>query len=237
MTDPIPPPPTEPTQEDIYSRDESNRSGQLTSSPLEPVIKDQKETKVSEGHVNTRFFIISDIHTAVFKPSEVPGGPAAIADVLICCGDLTAESELAEYRKVIDSLSAVTAPLKLVVAGKHDGTLDSEGFWDATNWRYKGLPWRKNGNKTGLFGTPGEARRLLEQSGFIVLDEGHHSFPLGNGAELKVYASPATPKRPRCYTAFQYKEEEGHSFVIGQDFDVVITHGPPNGIRDPSPEG
>lgn len=40
-----------------------------------------------------------------------------------------------------------------------------------------------------LFGTPGEARQLLEQNGFIVLDEGHHKLALENGAELSVYAS------------------------------------------------
>lgn len=207
------------------------------SPPLEPLIKDQRETRVSEGHVNTRFFIISDIHTDVFKPEEAPEGNVAAVDVVICCGDLTVNSELREYRKVIDTLSKVAAPLKLVIAGNHDGTLDSEGFWDPTNWRYKRWPRGNMVYETKLFGTPGESRRLLERDGFIVLDEGHHRFLLGNGAELNVYASPATPNRSSRYKALQYKKGEGHRFSIGQDTDVVITHGPPNGILDPSPEG
>ncbi|ROV93797.1 hypothetical protein VSDG_06959 [Cytospora chrysosperma] len=232
----------EPTQEDKGPYTETNRSSQddddkPKSPQLEPVIKDQRETKVTEGHVNTRFFIISDIHTEVFKPDEVPEGAAAAADVMICCGDLTDNSELHEYRRIVGMLSKVAAPLKLVVAGNHDGTLDIEGFWDASNWRYKRWPQRKSDKAAKLFGNIGEARLILEQEGFIVLGEGHHKFPLGNGAELRVYASPATPNRASRYRAFQYKKNRGHGFRIDQDVDVVITHGPPKGILDPDPLG
>lgn len=203
----------QPTQEDEGLHTETVPSSQDNddkpkSPQLEAVIKDQKETRVSEGHVSTRFFIISDIHTEIFKPDEVPKGAAAAADVMICCGDLTDNSELHEYRSIVDMLSKVAAPLKLVVAGNHDGTLDSEGFWDTNNWRYKRWPRRKSDKAAKLFGNTGEARLILEQGGFIVLDEGHHKFPLGNGAELRVYASPATPKRASRYRAFQYRRRK-----------------------------
>ncbi|ROW00777.1 hypothetical protein VMCG_06526 [Cytospora schulzeri] len=239
---PIPSNLHEPTQGDAESSGESNKSSgddKPRSPQLELVFRNQKETRVSEGHVNTRFFIISDIHTDIFRPDQVPEGAAAAADVLICCGDLTDNSELHEYGKIIDMLSKVAAPLKLVVAGNHDGTLDSEGFWDASNWRYKRWPRRKSDKAVKLFGNVGEARLLLEREGYIVLDEGHHKFSLGNGAELRVYASPATPKRASRYSAFQYKKrkKEEHIFRINQDVDVVITHGPPRGILDPDPFG
>lgn len=205
-------------------------------SQRELVIKDQKDTIVLKDHVNTRFFIISDIHAKIFESEEVPKESAA-ADVMICCGDLTENSELHEYRKAINMLSKVTAPLKLVIAGNHDGTLDSQGFWDSDNWRYKSWPKTKHNKASQLFGREGQARRLLEREGFIVLDEGHHKFSLGNGAELKVYASPATPKRTSHYKAFQYKKgpKEGKVFDIDLDVDVAITHGPPRGILDPDP--
>ncbi|KUI58552.1 putative rhamnogalacturonate lyase C [Cytospora mali] len=228
-------------QETAGSCIDSNPSSQRErpqSPQLELLIKDQKETRVSEGHVNTRFFIISDIHTKVFKPEEVPKAPTAV-DVMICCGDLTENSELHEYKSIINMLSKITSSLKLVIAGNHDGTLDNEGFWDMKNWRYKRWPRLKSEKAPKLFGETGEARLLFEKEGFIVLDEGHHSFSLGNGAKLKVYASPATPRRSSRYKAFQYKrpKKEVKNFRIDQDVDIVITHGPPKGIRDPDPIG
>lgn len=204
---------------------------------LDLKIKDREETTVSDGHVNTRFFIISDTHTKVFSEAEIPTAAAA-ADVMICCGDLTKNSELDEYKKVIKMLGQVRAPLKLVVAGNHDGTLDVKGWWNAKTRRYKRWPRRTSERASELFGSKGEARKLLKQGGFQFLKEGHHKFPLENGAELKVYASPATPMRKSRYRAFQYRERKGgHVFRIDQDVDVVITHGPPRGIRDPDPRG
>ena len=46
------------------------------------------------------------------------------ADVAIHCGDLTAESNIDEYRASVQFLWALNAPLKLVIAGNHDFTLD-----------------------------------------------------------------------------------------------------------------
>ncbi|ROV99599.1 hypothetical protein VPNG_07710 [Cytospora leucostoma] len=200
------------------------------------LIRKQKETRVSEGHINTRLLVISDIHANIASPQEAPGDCAS-ADVMICCGDITDNSEIHEYRRVIDMLSKFTAPLKLVVAGNHDGTLDTKGFWDESNWRYKRWPYKRSNESAKIHGTQGEARRLLERAGLTVLDEGHHSFSLANGAELKVYASPATPARASRYRAFQYRKGEKYDFKIDLNVDVAITHGPPKDIRDPDPTG
>lgn len=200
------------------------------------LIRKQKETRVTEGHLNTRFLVISDIHANIATPEEVPGGCAS-ADVMICCGDITDNSETHEYKQVIDMLSEFPAVLKLVIAGNHDGTLDMEGFWDDNSWRYKRWPYRRSNKSANIHGNQGEARRLLERAGLIVLDEGHHRFALANGAKLKIYASPATPARASRYRAFQYRKGEKYDFKIDLDVDVAITHGPPKDIRGPDPTG
>lgn len=87
--------------------------------------------------------------------------------------------------------------------------------------------------KTG-FGDYGEARQLFEEAkdeGIVFLDEGNHHFVLENGALLTVYASPWTPSLAGNM-GFQYRPTRGHNFAIQNGVDVVITHGPPEGILD-----
>ncbi|KAK0667248.1 Metallo-dependent phosphatase-like protein [Cercophora samala] len=62
--------------------------------------------------------------------------------------------------------------------------------------------------------------------------KGTHTFNLQNGAKLTVYASPYTPSLEADDWGFQYKRGEHHEFNITNDVDVVITHGPPNGVLD-----
>lgn len=54
--------------------------------------------------------------------------PLQHADVAIHCGDLTEESKLEEYRASIQLLKDIHAPLKLVIAGNHDFTMDIPAF-------------------------------------------------------------------------------------------------------------
>ena len=75
--------------------------------------------------VNTRFLILSDTHGIEFGPEVVP---LQRADVVIHCGDLTQGSTLAEYRATIRLLESLQAPLKLVIAGNHDWTLELPKF-------------------------------------------------------------------------------------------------------------
>jgi hypothetical protein len=64
----------------------------------------------------------------------------------------------------------------------------------------------------------------------VFLDEGTHRFTLDNGAQLTVYASPHTPSKSDW--GFSYHPDNGHDFEIEQGVDVVMTHGPPQGILD-----
>lgn len=92
------------------------------------------------------------------------------------------------------------------------------------------------------FGYPGQVPSLFRRArdeGIRLLGEGIHDFALDNGAWLRVFASPATgssSSSPSNMGAFQYpsSEREGHTFGMtrADNIDVVITHGPPEGILD-----
>ena len=177
--------------------------------------------------VKTRFFILSDTHGMEFRPDEISSHHA---DVAIHCGDLTEGSKLEEYRASLRLLIDIQAPLKLVIAGNHDFTMDIPAFREKVANAWPPLDFdlvRK------VYGDHGEARQLFENArsaGVIFLDEGSHRFTLKNSAILTVYASPYTPSLGDW--GFQYHPSQGHNFEIMKGADVVITHGPPKGIMD-----
>ncbi|RJE26108.1 metallophosphoesterase domain-containing protein [Aspergillus sclerotialis] len=181
--------------------------------------------QIPPADIKTRFLIISDTHGTDFSSKTKPH---EYADVAIHCGDLTQHSKLTEYLTTIKALKKLNAPLKLVIAGNHDFTLDIPVFKKLINEAPEPL---EPDLVREEFGDYGEARELFEQakgSGIIFLDEGVHRFTLNSGASLTVYASPYTLGK---WWGFQYPPEQGHDFAIG-DADVVITRGPPRGIMD-----
>ncbi|KIW19753.1 hypothetical protein PV08_00327 [Exophiala spinifera] len=177
--------------------------------------------------IPTRLLILSDTHGVDFSPED---RPQQYADVAIHCGDLSDGSELDEFRTAIQTLKSINAPLKLVIAGNHDFTMDIAAFQgklaEAATPLEPELVARE-------YGTPGQARQLFEDAkndGIVFLDEGTHHFALQNGAKLKVYASPYTPALGAW--GFQYHPDKGRQFDIQEETDIVITHGPPKGIMD-----
>lgn len=177
--------------------------------------------------VKTRFFILSDTHGIEFKRDE---RSSHYADVAIHCGDLTEESKLEEYRATLRLLMDIQAPLKLVIAGNHDFTLDTPTFRAKVA---QARPPLDPELVRRVYGDYGEARQLLEDArsaGIIFLDEGSHRFTLENGAILAVYASPYTPSLGDW--GFHYDPSQGHNFEVLNGADLVITHGPPKGIMD-----
>lgn len=175
--------------------------------------------------VRTRILIISDTHgeSTIVRENER-------ADVAIHCGDLTEESKIAEFRTAIQLLRSLDAPLKLVIAGNHDFTLDTPAFMQKVSEAAQPLEPELVRREYGGYG---EARRLLQEAsndGIVFLEEGHHQFALGNGASMSVYASPFTPSQGGW--GFQYSPEKGHEFSISKSTDIVISHGPPHGIMD-----
>ena len=177
--------------------------------------------------IRTRLLIISDTHGKDFKPEEQP---QQYADVAIHCGDLTEGATLKEFRTALKTLKSLNAPLKLVIAGNHDFTMDISAFESKVT---EAVPPLELELVIQHYGDRGEARRLFDEAtdaGIRFLDEGTHCFTLVNAALLTVYASPFTPS-PGAW-GFQYRPEHGYTFAIEQGTDVVITHGPPRGIMD-----
>ncbi|GAB7352841.1 hypothetical protein MBLNU459_g3450t1 [Dothideomycetes sp. NU459] len=200
----------------------------------------------SSHKVKTRILIISDTHNRPLQSSDHAyqpfREPLPAADVLIHCGDMTMTGLMPEYHTTLDTLRAIDAPLKLVIAGNHDRTLDRH--WMNT---HEHIQKNEYGEARELWtGVEGRARR----EGVTFLDEGIHSFVLRNGARLKVYASPYTPE---FYDwAFPYDKDEDRFNAAGQGLqgarpaaggapvpspheatvDVLVTHGPPYGRLD-----
>lgn len=182
------------------------------------------------ANIKTRFLILSDTHGMQFKPEAKP---AQQANVAIHCGDLTTESKLSEYHSTIQLLKDLNAPLKLVIAGNHDFTLDTPVY----RQKLAGVPHINPGHIRKGYGDYGEAKALFAKArdaGIVFLDEGTHHFVLDNGASLTVYASPYTPSVGDW--AFQYRPEQGHDFTF-DSADLVITHGPPRGVLDSTISG
>ncbi|KAK3670299.1 hypothetical protein LTR78_009853 [Recurvomyces mirabilis] len=174
--------------------------------------------------VVTRFFILSDTHG-----DRLPI-PAVTFDVAIHAGDLTEESKLDEFKDAISLLREVNAPLKLVIPGNHDFTLDEPMF----KRKLAAIePPPDDDLVKREYGAFGEVSRLFDdatKSDIVLLGEGTHKFKLANGALLTVYASPYTASLSDW--GFQYHPQQGHDWSISKDVDVVITHGPPNGVLD-----
>ncbi|KAM7185599.1 Metallo-dependent phosphatase-like protein [Naviculisporaceae sp. PSN 640] len=178
--------------------------------------------------IRTKLLVISDTHAP--KSVTIPNVPL---DVAIHCGDLTEESKLGEFRESLKLLRAINAPLKLVIAGNHDFTLDTKIFRQKIE-QAKRILSIDPGLIEAEYGNFGDAKKLFleaNQDGIVFLDEGVHQFHLANGATLTVYASPFTSSVEADW-GFQYKRGETHDFAIPQGVDVVITHSPPEGILD-----
>lgn len=188
---------------------------------------------LNPSSIRTRLLILADTEGVRCLPDARPLQPI---DVVIHCGDITGTSQISEYRTALQLLRAIDAPLKLVIPGNHDFTLDTPTF--------QHMCAKASGSRLArihqLYGLPGQARQLFAdaaaaargEAGVTYLEEGTHRFALANGAELTVYASPYTPAFGS--PGFQYTVKEGHQFAIPDDVDVVVTHGPPRGVLDRS---
>ncbi|OIW33213.1 Metallo-dependent phosphatase [Coniochaeta ligniaria NRRL 30616] len=201
--------------------------------------------------IKTRFLIISDTHAEDFFIPDLP------VDVAIHCGDLTEGSKMDEFRQSLDLLKGINAPLKLVIAGNHDFTLDHAMFKTIYhNTHSQPSIWSEAYAAAPQdYGYVGQAKRLFSDrvpewekafrtalggeefnnndNNIHLLGVGRHDFVLKNGAKLRVYADPYTPSASG-QGGFKFRRDERREYAIGgpDDVDVVITHGPPRGVLD-----
>lgn len=179
--------------------------------------------------IKTRFLILSDTHACDVA------APKQYADVALHCGDLTQRSKMSEFRKSLALLKSINSPLKLVIPGNHDFTLDEMLFRGGEIKTRRLLSPKEREME---YGRTGDAIALMEEAreaGIFYLKEGTYSFKLGNGASLKLFASPYISSLLEW--GFRYEPSEGHKYEIEEGTDLVMTHCPPKGILDANYQG
>jgi hypothetical protein len=93
------------------------------------------------------------------------------------------EGLASEYRKTLDMLASIDAPVKLIIAGNHDRTLDKT--WARNHEKFFwGKKWEDVCGEAREMWFGPEGRAVKE--GVTMLEEGIHEIELGNGAVLKV---------------------------------------------------
>ncbi|OTA00429.1 hypothetical protein A9Z42_0000170 [Trichoderma parareesei] len=146
----------------------------------------------SSRDIRTRLLIISDTHGL-----QLPVNIETPVDVAIHCGDLTRHSKLDEYRAAVQLLEGINAPLKIIIAGNHDFSLDLPVFEkkisEAVNLASEPISDALIKREYGDYGTARNLLMQLRAKNILFLDEGTHHLNLTNGANLRLYASSYTP--------------------------------------------
>ncbi|KAI1266666.1 Metallo-dependent phosphatase-like protein [Xylariaceae sp. FL1019] len=170
----------------------------------------QKQTR------RTRFVCISDTHNATVK---LPKG-----DVLIHCGDLTNQGSFSELSKQVEWLEKADFECKIVVAGNHDLTLDSEFFLRHGDIIHNRVQQNPKKCQALIKGSP-TLTYLEHESRIFKL-----SSPSGPRTTCSVFGSPYSPAWGTW--AFQFSRDDGGATAsalwdqIPLDTDILITHGP-----------
>lgn len=208
----------------------------------------------SQDEVRTRILVLSDTHCALPDPID-PNAPfrwpLPKADVLLHAGDLTMKGTIDEHHKALELIWAVDAELKIIIPGNHDLSLDRE-------WYHKN---RSRGSSRAIY--PDDTLDQIEamytgqdavNDGIIYMVEGGREFTLRNGAKFTVYASAYQPEffnwafgYPRdqdrfnefqeCVDGPEWQATGAQNPVPPGGVDIMITHGPPLGIRDTTHRG
>mmetsp|Transcript_113186 Transcript_113186/g.327010 ORF Transcript_113186/g.327010 Transcript_113186/m.327010 type:complete len:306 (+) Transcript_113186:99-1016(+) len=171
-----------------------------------------------EGWV--RFVCFSDTHgkhSAIIDEHKPP------ADVLLHAGDFTNSGEPCQVESFAKWLGEYPAAHKVVIAGNHDVTFHPE-YYATHHGRF---------HRKGAF-DPQETRQLLIGSGTCTYLEDSETEVLG----YRIYGSPWQPAF--CDWAFNLPLGEPLRKVwerIPEEVDILITHGPPQGIGDKCSHG
>jgi len=154
----------------------------------------------------TRFVCISDTHGR-HRTMNIPDG-----DVLIHSGDISMCGEPEIISDFNDFLGELPHKYKIVISGNHDITLDSQ-FYATHFWRYHEQMEDSNQIKQKL-------------TNCIYLEDSEVSV---NG--IRVYGSPWVPiYHDWAFNLQQDKLKEVWD-QIPRGIDILITHGPPLGLR------
>ncbi|KOS17342.1 putative rhamnogalacturonate lyase C [Escovopsis weberi] len=196
----------------------------------------------------TRIVCISDTHNCTVS---LPPG-----DVLIHAGDLTNQGSYSELSKTIRWLEAADYEAKIVVAGNHDITLDSDFYFHHGKTFHNDFDEQKSADCLALLTSSPSITYLCHDSATIRLKS-----PEGPHTEFTVFGSPYSPRHGLW--AFYYdaptksNDPEGQGQTHGEredgdkvdeeeeeveltalweliplEADIVVTHTPPRTHRD-----
>lgn len=146
-----------------------------------------------------------------------------MGDVLIHAGDFSNTGEQEQIEDLHAWLVSLPHKYKIVIAGNHDTTFDTDYYLSRGAKRFHALePY-----------DPHAVRRILVESDQVVYLE-DSAFVIPNGdASIKVWGSPYQPEF--CDWAFNLpigEETRAKAKEIPTDVDVLVTHGPPAGHGD-----
>ncbi|KAI3325179.1 Metallo-dependent phosphatase [Xylariaceae sp. AK1471] len=166
----------------------------------------------------TRFVCISDTHNCTVK---LPKG-----DVLIHCGDLTNQGSFKELSKQVNWLEQADFECKIVVAGNHDLTLDTDFYNTYGSYRHNSNP-QVTEDCQALLTEAKTITYMLHESRTFKLTS-----PEGPRTTFSVFGSPYSPVWGGAW-AFQYPRDDNDNMAakvlweeIPLDTDILITHGP-----------
>jgi Icc-related predicted phosphoesterase len=128
-------------------------------------------------------------------------------DLLLVAGDVTRTGALEEFYSFIDWLDIQPAKNKVFVAGNHDWCLETQLSRALEKIKEK---------QPNIF-------YLQEQH--IVIDG------------FKIFGSPFTPQYGMWSFMYHISYSANMWKKIEPDTDIILTHGPPNGILDAVPDG
>ncbi|KAJ9614619.1 hypothetical protein H2200_002756 [Cladophialophora chaetospira] len=198
--------------------------------------------------ISTCILIISDTHGKLPNPADhdadtqVPfHEPLPSADVLVHCGDLTMNGRVEQHEAALQLTKSVDAPVKIVIPGNHDITLDRKYYAKYPTEHAEEIYSSSVLDDIYRMYTGPEA----VAAGITYLVEGTTQVRLNNGASLTVYASAYQPEYfnwafgyPRSEDRYNLPPQRTSTSVPKNpvpdhgEVDVMITHGPPRGILD-----
>lgn len=181
----------------------------------------------------TRAVVISDTHNTYIPVEELPHG-----DLLIHCGDHTRNGTKPQLEEAAQWLQAVAERFPLGVvhcAGNHDKPLDAESWLPMTEQGpdAEGYQWtpRAVDAVRGLFHCPASNVEMLEESSCIKGSLQIYGAPLTPMTAKRLALSPDDPRR-----TVGFKRDAAALAAawasIPASVDVLITHGPPQGVLD-----
>ena len=164
-----------------------------------------------------KFVCISDTHELQNWHKNIPNG-----DVLIHSGDFTLYGGLTQTKSFIEKFTALPHPVKILIAGNHDLAFDVEHYQRLIE-KYSYRKKKDHYTETAM-----EIKQLILNCKDIIYLE-HESVDVFG---YKLFGSPFHPIHSGA--AFQRDKEELIRLrsQIPSDIDILVTHGPPHGIRD-----